>query len=143
LTGTRFSDIRNLTWGDIAKEGRSYYVNCRHKTTMQFQRLPIDEQAYNLLLSQERNGEFDLSGLKYSDKINTIIKSWMKSASINKYLTFHGFRHTFASLLIDSGTHMKITSELLGHSKVSTTEIYTHNKDMRLVEAVNRIKIEL
>ena len=48
------------------------------------------------------------------------------ASKINKRVTAHTFRHTFATLLLMHGTDIRTVQELLGHSDIRTTEIYTH-----------------
>ena len=49
----------------------------------------------------------------------------------------HTLRHTFATILYKSGTDIKILKELLGHSRIETTQIYTHISDEHLREQYN------
>ena len=53
------------------------------------------------------------------------LKKWLKTAGITKHITFHCFRHTFATLQLAAGTDIYTISKLLTHSDVSTTQVYT------------------
>ena len=64
---------------------------------------------------------------------------WLTAAGINKHITFHCARHTFATMMITIGVDIYTVSKLLGHSKVTTTQIYSKIIDKHKAEAVSKL----
>ena len=70
--------------------------------------------------------------------VNPILSEWVKAAGINKDITFHCSRHTAATLNLSLGVPVAVVSTLMGHSKISTTEIYAKIVDEAQRKAVNK-----
>jgi site-specific recombinase XerD len=64
---------------------------------------------------------------------------WVQRAGIDKIITFHCGRHTFATLMLDIGTDIYTVSKLLGHRELSTTQIYAKVMDKNKQAAVSKI----
>ena len=67
-----------------------------------------------------------------------IVKDLVKKAGLNKNISPHTFRHSFATHLIEGGTDLRAVQEMLGHESITTTEIYTHLNKNYLKEVVNK-----
>ncbi len=70
--------------------------------------------------------------------IFSIVKDLVASAGINKNVSPHTFRHSFATHLIDGGADLRAVQEMLGHESILTTEIYTHLDRQYLRDAIIR-----
>ncbi len=144
LTGLRFSDIQKLTWGEVYhSEQNGYYLQFHQKKTGGAEILPISEQAFGLFGDREKPGDLVFPGLSYSAWENIKLKKWVLRAGITKDITFHNFRHTFATLQLSLGTDIYTVSKMLGHKELKTTQIYAKIVDERKREAADKIKIKL
>ena len=70
--------------------------------------------------------------------IFTIVKKAAKDAGINKTISPHTFRHSFATHLVEGGADIRVVQEMLGHESILTTEIYTHLDRQYLKETILR-----
>jgi integrase len=144
LTGLRFSDIKNLVWGEVHySESEGYFLHFRQRKTKGVEVLPISEQAYNLLGERKEPNVKVFEGLKYSTYLNAILKQWILGAGITKDITFHCFRHTFATLQLSKGTDIYTVSKMLGHRDLATTQIYAKIVDESKRKAAEKIKLDL
>ena len=68
--------------------------------------------------------------------IFTIIKDLSTSINLQKNISPHTFRHSFATHLLEGGANLRAIQEMLGHESITTTEIYTHLDQSFLKEAI-------
>jgi len=144
LTGLRFSDLQKLTWSEIRhSKKQGYTIHFRQKKTKGIEVLPISEQAYTLLGKPGEAMEKVFTDLKYSSYNNVYLKEWILNAGIKRKITFHCFRHTFATLQLMLGTDIYTISKMLGHRELKTTQIYAKVVDKLKREAANRIRLNI
>lgn len=99
LTGLRFIDIKNLVWNEIEFiKNNGYFLKFTQQKTDGVEMMPISEQAFNLLGERKAPEEKVFPDLKYSAWLNHHLLKWIIKAGITKEITFHCFRHTYATL---------------------------------------------
>ena len=140
LTGLRISDILALKWSNIAKaQDGGWCIRIRTEKTDTEATLPLSQEAYELCGEPGEGLVFKELKRHYTQKP---LKDWLKAAGISKHITFHCFRHTFATLQVSEGTDIYTVSHLLTHANVGTTQIYADIVDKSKRDAVERIKIK-
>jgi integrase len=144
LTGLRFSDIEKLVWREIEFiEGQGFFINFTQQKTEGVEVLPISEQAFGLLGERCEDSAKVFQNLEYSAIMNKNLAVWIVAAGITKEITFHCFRHTYATLQLANGTDLYTVSKMLGHRDIKTTQIYAKIVDASKRKAADKIKLDL
>ncbi len=149
LTGLRFSDIQKMIWGELEYiEGQGYFLKFSQQKTKGVEDLPISEQAYSFTNGTTNPKDMPqdkqvFEGLKYSAYHNKHLFQWIGAAGITKDITFHCFRHTFATLQLFNGTDIYTVSKMLGHKDLKTTQVYAKIVDEAKRKAANSIKLDM
>ncbi|MST85673.1 tyrosine-type recombinase/integrase [Prevotellaceae bacterium LKV-178-WT-2A] len=87
-------------------------------------------------------GNAETLTLQKASWISKPLRRWVEAAGIKKHITFHCFRHSYATLQLELGTDIYTIKSMLGHTNVKTTQIYTHIVDSAKVKAANTIHID-
>lgn len=138
LTGLRYSDVEKLTWGEVSQDFER--ITFVQKKTSGLEYLDLSPQASQMLKERKRAGDlvfYDLPNCLSS--VNAALKRWAWEAGINKNISFHTARHTFATMLLTLDVDLYTVSKLLGHKDIKTTQIYAKIIDKKKQAAVNKI----
>lgn len=139
LTGLRFGDIRDLKWENFATyPDGGHCIRITTEKTETSSSIPVTDEAYLLCGPKGRGTVF--KGFTYA-LVQKELDNWIKAAGIEKHITFHCFRHTNATLLLNNGTDIYTVSKMLTHKNVSTTQIYTEVIDDTKRKAAESIHI--
>jgi integrase/recombinase XerD len=130
--GLRRSELLNLTFKDIHTDRNLLIV--KQSKGKKDRVVPISNKVINLLRDYYKTYrpktwlfEGQVPNEKYSERsIQLVLNQAVLKVKINKPVTLHWLRHSYATHLLESGTDLRYIQELLGHSSSKTTEIYTH-----------------
>jgi integrase len=142
LTGLRHCDIQKLRWKEINIDGNQARLHFTQQKTKGVEYTPISEQALQLCGEPETPEKFVFEDLPDPSWISHPLKKWVVAAGIKKKITFHCFRHTYATLQLSSGTDIYTVSKMLGHTNVKTTQIYAKVVDEKKDKAAQAIQLE-
>ncbi|MYY26651.1 site-specific integrase [Elizabethkingia anophelis] len=142
LTGLRHSDIQKLTWNEMSIENEQAKINFTQKKTKGVEYMPISKQALQLCGEVGLPTDLIFKNLTNPAWISRPLKKWIESAGITKKITFHNFRHTFATLQLSSGTDIYTVSKMLGHTNVKTTQVYAKVVDEKKNKASQAIHLK-
>ena len=136
--GLRSSDVHALRWSDFSKDGQQVKVTIIMEKTREPLVLPLSVEALKWLPERRESADdCNVFHLSSRSATNAVISNWVKRAGIHKQITFHSARHTFATTLLTKGADLYTTSKLLGHCRVTTTEVYAKIVDAKKASAVN------
>ena len=134
--GLRLSEVINITWRDVdfdrdvihvkKAKGQKERIVFFHKKLKEILKNHDCNDRSSILISERGN--------KYDKRtIQEIVKNTAVKAGINKKITPHSLRHSFATHLLEAGADIRYIQKLLGHKNMQTTQIYTHvaNKNIR------------
>jgi integrase len=142
LTGLRFGAIQSLTWGALEytndlKCCYFYFVDPKPQRTIKHF---ISQQAVELLGERKNRNQLVFPHLNYT-RTRDKLRTRCQIAGITKKISFHCFRHTYATQLVAKGEDIYVISKMLNHKHVKTTQIYSKVPDRNKVSAANKLSI--
>lgn len=140
LTGLRVSDIRRLEARHVVPASGGVEIRMTAKKTGTALRLPLSRAAADLLSQQVAlHPTGALFPIPSSARLSAHITRWAQRAGLQKHVTFHVSRHTFATLSLSRGGSLLAVSRYLGHSSLTTTQTYLHLLDGQMTAAAEAI----
>lgn len=130
-SGLRVSELVGLNIRDVDLDGNLIRVRGKGRKERIVPLTDAAKEAVGEYLNQRKDSEEALL-LNYQDtrltarSVRRILDKLEKKANLNQHIHPHMLRHTFATHLLDGGADLRSLQELLGHKKLSSTQIYTH-----------------
>lgn len=147
-TGIRLGELAALDMDDIDLDAKHLRVRAKGNVPqVKFIKTDLRTLLRRYLAERRRHGRPEMEALFLSNRdgrlcqrqIANRLAYWLRKAGIEKELTPHGLRHTFATHLYGATNDLLVVQRALGHRDVSTTQIYTHLVDGQLEEALERL----
>lgn len=134
-TGLRYTDIKLLCWQNI----KEHVIDIQFHKTGKAEHIPLSKSAKELLPVRGSSARDSRVFKTYSNqKTNDYLEECMIATGIEKHITFHCARHTFATISLKLSGDIATVSKLLGHSRISTTEIYAKVLDESKTALIER-----
>ncbi|MDL2212708.1 site-specific integrase [Parabacteroides sp. OttesenSCG-928-J18] len=144
-TGLSFSDICDLTKDNIREgiDGNLWIMSKRHKTGVPYKVRLLDIPIAIMAKYEGKDTGDKILPVISNQKMNSYLHEIAEICCINKKITFHVARHSFATLCLTEGMPIESISKLLGHTKVKTTQIYARIIDRKLSNDMNALANKL
>lgn len=133
FTGLAYIDVANLTEDNIVElDGRQWIMTRRQKTKIATNIILLDipKMIIEKYASTRKNGK--LLPILSNQKMNSYLKEIGDICQINKNLTYHLARHTFATMSLSKGVPIESVSKMLGHTNIKTTQLYARITNKKL-----------
>jgi len=146
-TGLSYSDVKSLSETNIVRgiDG-NYWISKHRQKNDQTMKIPLLDKALSILdqYKEFSNDKHTLLPVYSNQKINVYLKEIAEIAEINKRLTFHSARHTFATTVtLSNNVPIESVSKLLGHTKLSTTQVYARVMEHKISDDFNQLSKKL
>ncbi len=135
-TGIRAVDVKQIRWKDIKPIKDCYYINFLQEKTKSDCTGILSKETYDLLGTPGDGDELVFPKFKNRQYY---ITNWVKDNGIDKHITYHSSRNTFATLVQRENRNIYTTQKLLGHKSIQSTQIYTRVDPSDLIDKVKLI----
>lgn len=144
LTGVAYIDAANLTENNIIEDGlgQKWIRLTRQKSSVQAN-IPLLEIPLAILKKYSGLPDGKLLPIHTNQKMNEYLKEIATLCGINKRLTTHCGRHSFSTLLLTKGVSIESVSKMLGHTNITTTQIYAKVLNQKIFAEVDKVRGEL
>ena len=144
LSGLRFCDVKDLTFANVDYSNRllKFEQNkTRGHSASSGVVIPLNDNLLGLIGKPQRGLSRDskVFNLPTYETCCKALKRWVKRAGIDKHISWHCARHSFAVNILNNGANIKTVSSLLGHSSLQHTEKYTRAIDKLKEDAINSL----
>lgn len=145
FTGLAFTDVSQLTEDHIVtdNDGNKWIRKPRQKTK-QMSNIPLLDVPLAIIEKYQGNKKAAKKGVLLPIPCNQVMNRYLKEIAtickINKHLTMHTARHTYATLCLSQGVSLKNVSKMLGHASVKMTERYARVLDSSILHDMNAIR---
>ena len=146
-TGLRYSDVMSLEISNIIhNNGETWIVKNAVKNINSSEipvKIPIETlfngKAKEIIFKYYKLGNSNIFPNATNQHLNRCLKKIASESGINKSITFHSARHTTATYLLYKGANITTVQKILGHSKITTTQIYSHIMDNTILNDLKTI----
>ena len=144
FTGLRFCDVRDLTFANVDYSNKLLKFE-QNKTKGHSANsgviIKLDDGLIQLIGKPQRgqNKNNSIFSLPSYEACSKALRRWVKRAGIDKHISWHCARHSFAVNTLNNGANIKTVASLLGHSGLKHTEKYTRAVDSLKEEAINKL----
>ncbi len=146
FTGLAYVDVKNLSENDIQKsfDGKLWIIKKRQKTDIQSNILLLDIPKMILGKYKGMLRGNQLLPVISNQRLNSYLQEIADLCGIEKHLTFHLARHTFATTVtLAKGVPMETVSKMLGHTSIRTTQIYARITDSKIGNDMQELSVKL
>lgn len=140
-TGIRHRDIINLKYSNVDYSNKLLRFDqskSKGKSSCSWVNIPLNDGLLSLIGSKPEKDEFIFKLPSLSMCLRSL-KVWSRKAKIDKNITWHSGRHSFAVNILNNGANIKTVASLLGHSGLKHTEKYTRAVDSLKEQAINSL----